>query len=69
MVKYHHKTAVEVQSSSPRKKIDTCFWPSDIIWGEMTYIETWEEFAKAAEKLYKTNPWKVSQFLSVRSMS
>ena len=27
---------------------------------EMTYVESWEEFAKAAERLYSQNPWKVS---------
>lgn len=26
----------------------------------MTYVESWEEFAKAAERLYSQNPWKVS---------
>ncbi|KAL5463338.1 hypothetical protein EMCRGX_G032230 [Ephydatia muelleri] len=25
----------------------------------MTYMKTWEEFAKAAEKLYSQDPWKV----------
>lgn len=30
--------------------------------GVMTYIETWEEFAKSAEKLYLGNPWKVRSF-------
>ena len=26
----------------------------------MTYVESWEEFAKAAERLYSQSPWKVS---------
>jgi hypothetical protein len=26
----------------------------------MTYIENWEEFSKAAERLYVQNPWKVT---------
>ena len=26
----------------------------------MTYIENWEEFSKAAERLYLQNPWKVT---------
>lgn len=30
----------------------------------MTYVENWEEFAKAAERLYSQNPWKVSSYIS-----
>ena len=36
-----------------------------IISGNMTFITTWEEFAKAAERLYLTDPSKVELHLSL----
>ena len=36
---------------------------------KMTYIETWEEFSKAAERLYLQNPWKVRPVVTARSFS
>ena len=32
-----------------------------VVWPgvEMTYVDTWDEFSKAAERIYQQDPWKV----------